>query len=247
MRYLLPALTIVFLTGRLTSSGWEPHQLPLGLVLAGYLVIVPVAAAEANRSRIPARRQAAFALGAALTLILVLGYHTERHYLRSRYDPALAPSADNPGFRETPEWQRIQGWARNIHDSRIAISGPPAAFGQYVFYGSDLSNRVEYIGEPGARGSYRPITDCVGWRTALDHRRPRFVVVTPASELGPGSVPQETLWTRGGAGVHQVLDADPAAVYRLDQPLDPATCRSEGLPPVVRVPGGGFAVPGSER
>lgn len=246
MRYLLPALGVFFLAGLLASSSWESSQLLLGLVLAGLLIGVPVAAAEAIRGGVPASRLA-LALGVSLALIVALGYPTQRDYLESRYAPALAPPADNPGFRETPQWRRIQGWARGVRDSGIAISGPPAAFGQYVFYGSDLSNRVEYVGDPGPHGSYRPIADCPTWRAAVNRHRPRFLVVTPASELGPGSVPQESLWTRGAEGVHEVVDAAPAAVFRIDRPLDPAGCGRESLPPVVRVPGGGFAVPGTER
>jgi len=246
LRYLLPALGGLFLVGILTSSSWSPGQLPLGFALAALLVAAPLLAAWASRGGVP-RPRLAFGLAAALGAILALGFPTQRDYFRSRYVPGLAPPADNPGFRQTPQWRRVQGWARGVHDSRIAISGPPAAFGQYVFYGTDLSNRVEYVGDTGSRGSYRPIADCVSWRTALNRRRSRFLVVTPASELGPGSIPQESLWTRGSAEAHQILEAAPATVYRLDGPLDPAGCRSEGLPPVVRVPGGGFAVPGSER
>ena len=243
LRYLLPALSLLFLVGLATSSGWEPQQIPLGLLLGALLVAVPVAAARAKTPTL--------GLGAALGLCLVLavgfGYSAQRDYLRARYQPALAPPADNPGFRETPQWRRIQGWARNLKDSRIAISGPPAAFGQYVLYGPDLSNRVEYVGEPGPHGSYRPLGSCAAWRVGLNRHHPRFLVVTPASELGPGSVPQETLWTRGDPGARQILDVAPAAVFRIDRPLDPHGCSAEGLPPVVRVPGGGFAVPGTER
>lgn len=243
MRYLLPALALLFLTGLVTSSGWEPEQLPLGVLLATLLVAAPVVVAWV---KMPPLRLAG-ALGLCLALAIGLGYSVQRDYLRARYDPALAPPADNPGFRETPQWRRIQGWARNIEDSRIAISGPPAAFGQYVLYGPDLSNRVEYVGEPGPHGSYRPIGNCTSWRASLNRRHPHFLVVTPASELGPGSVPQETLWTRGDPGAHQILDVAPAAVFRINRPLNPRDCSDEGLPPVVRVPGGGFAVPGTER
>lgn len=244
--YLLPALAVLFLAGLLASSSWESSQLPLGLVLAGFLVVAPVAAATASRRGIPVSRVAP-ALAVALALVFALGYPTQRGYLESRYAPALAPPADNPGFRETPQWRRIQGWARGVRDSRIAISGPPAAFGQYVFYGSELSNRVQYIGEPGAHGSYRPIEGCMSWRAAINRYHPHFLVVTPASELGPGSLPQESLWTRGDSGVREVLNAAPAAVFRIDRPLDPTGCHSENLPPVIRVPGGGFAIPGTDR
>jgi hypothetical protein len=246
MRYLLPALTLAFCIGLPGSSGWGLRQLLLGLVLASLLVVLPLAAARVRRTELPTLRQL-LALGLALALILALGYPTQRDYLRSRYVPALAPPGDNPGFRETPQWRRIQGWALKVRDSRIAISGPPAAFGQYVFYGSDLSNQVRYLGEPAPHGGYRPIANCTAWRAAVNRYHPRFLVVTPASELGPGAVPQEILWTRGASAAHEVLDAHPAAVFRIDHPLEPAACHRESLPPVIRVPGGGFAVPGTGR
>jgi hypothetical protein len=245
VRWLLPALAVLFGVGLVTST-WEAAQVPLGLVLAGLLVAVPAAAVAASHRGTSAGR-VALALFVVAALVFSLGYPTERDYLRSRYVSALAPAADNPGFRATPQWRQIQTWARTIHDSRIAISGPPAAFGQYVFYGSDLSNRVEYLGDPGPHGSYRPIADCAAWRTAINHHRPDFLVITPASPLGPGSVPQEALWTRTAPDVQEILHPTPAAVFTIDRPLNPADCDSASLPPVVRVPGGGFAVPGTER
>ncbi|MBK5219606.1 MAG: hypothetical protein JJE35_07460 [Thermoleophilia bacterium] len=105
---------------------------------------------------------------AVVLIVVAIGYQAQRDYSRARYDPMLAPAVDNPGFRDTPQWRRLQAWAGNLHDANVAVVGPPAAFGQYVFYGSDLSNSVEYVGEPGPDGGYRPIESCASWRRAVN-------------------------------------------------------------------------------
>ena len=43
------------------------------------------------------------------------------------------------------------------HDSRIAIVGGRPGFKQYIFYGDDLSNRVQYVAKHGPHGAYLPI------------------------------------------------------------------------------------------
>ena len=40
-------------------------------------------------------------------------------------------------------------WARGIEDARIGLAGTTAGFAQYGFYGTDLSNRVVYLGDRG--------------------------------------------------------------------------------------------------
>lgn len=242
-RWLAPALTGLFACGAFAATGWGASQLGAGTVLALALVAAPVAAvalAAAGSGPAPV----ALPLGLAAVLAVVLGFPSQRDYAASRYDPRLAPPGDNPGFRDSPQWRRIQSWARSVHDTRIGLSGPPAAFGQYVFYDPELTNRVQYLGKPGPRGSYRPIESCVEWRRAVNRGHLRFLVVTPAAEIGPGSVPQESLWTRGGPAAREVVRADPAAVFEIDGDLDPRACRGEMLPPTVHVPGGGYAVPG---
>ena len=54
--------------------------------------------------------------------------------------------------------QKAYDFARRQHDKRIGIVGSSEIiFGQYGFYGADLSNRVQYIGVPGRTGP-------TGWR-----------------------------------------------------------------------------------
>lgn len=235
------AVTAVFAVNVITSATWEAGQIVGGLVLVAALVGLPVALARLRQVGSPSRRLAAVSL-LCLAPIIIVGYVKQRDYLRDRYLPSLAPPADNPGFRASPAWRLMQGWGRHIHDARIGIVGPPAAFGQYVFAGSDLSNRVFYLGAPGPHGAYRPIHDCPAWRRSIDSHGVHYVVITPASPIGPGPLPQESLWMRGSAA-REILRAGPAAVYRIGGRLEPRGCASEHLPPVLRVPGGGFAVP----
>jgi hypothetical protein len=237
------AMSVVFVLNLVASPTWTGGQIPTGLVFVALLLLLPACLVWMVRS---GRRSGALALGAAGIAVAVgLGYHGQRHYLATRYQPGLEPAADNPGFRATPQWRRLQTWALGVRDASIGVVGPPAAFGQYVFYGPDLSNRVRYIGEPTPHGGLRPIGDCASWLRAIDRGGYRYVVVTPASAIGPGPEPQETLWLRTAAGARRIVDADPAAVFRIEGPLDPGTCRSNGLPPVIHVPGGGYAVPRS--
>ena len=239
----LLAATTVFCVDAVSSSGWSLRQLLLGAVLGFALLALPLLLARLHRGGLTPIRIAAGA-GAGLLLLVAIGFPAQRHYLRSRYLPALAPSGDNPGFRDSPQWHALQRWGRQVHDARIGVAGPPAAFGQYVFYGNDLSNRVEYLGEAGPHGSYRPIESCPAWRRALNSRHLGFLVIAPTPGLAPGSIPQESLWTSGDSDAKAILHASPASVFRLTGPLDPAACASSRLPPVIRVPGGGFTVPG---
>lgn len=242
-RALAPAMAALFAIGAISSSSWQADQLGTGVLLALTLVAVAVAAATLAAAGARPLRVAAPVFIAAV-LIVACGFPSQRNYEAVRYASSLAPPGDNPGFRDTPQWQRIQGWARSVGDARIGLVGPPAAFGQYVFYDPELTNRVQYLGVVAPHGGYRPIESCVAWRRAVNRWDPGFVVVTPAAENGPGSIPQEELWTRGDPAARKVVDADPAAVFRLRGKLDPRGCRSEHLPPVIHVPGGGYAVPG---
>lgn len=245
-RWPAPALAGLFAVAAFASTGWRLDQLGDGTVLALALIAAPVAAvALATAGSGPARLASPLVLAAVL--VVVLGFPSQRDYEHHRYDPSLAPPGDNPGFRDSPQWRRIQSWARGVHGARIGLAGPPAAFGQYVFYDPELTNHVQYLGEPGPRGSYRPIESCLAWRRAVNRGHLRFVVVTPAAEIGPGSIPQEDLWTRSDPAAREVIDADPAAVFQINAELDPRTCRSKLLPPTIHVPGGGYAVPGTRR
>lgn len=238
-RLLVPALAAVFAVDTLASIGRLPVHGGGGLVIVSLLACALAAASASPRLR---RAAAAIVLGALLAVV-ILGYPTQRAYFHDRYQPALAPAADAPGFRDSPQWHRIQGWARHLHSATIGVVGPAGAFAQYVFSDSDLTNRIGYIAEPGEAGAFRPITACPTWRRAINQSHFQYVVITPVTAFGPRSTPQESLWMNHDPHAQQILKAPPAAVYRLTGRLDPSACRMQDLPPVLAVPGGGVAIP----
>ena len=187
----------------------------LVLVLA-VIVIVRPWSLVALRLRLPR------ALGAVLASSVVLagvavGYSGTRDYLRQRYAHAYGPSAIF----------RVWRWARGLHHTPIAVVGTLGWFFGYPIWGIDDSNRVEYVGQRGPNGSFRPFTSCRAWRTAVNRGRYRYVVVTASrvfftTRLVPSP---EVAWTRTDPAARLVLSPNRAVqVFQLTGPLHPARC-----------------------
>ena len=51
-------------------------------------------------------------------------------------------------------------------------------FNQYPFYGTDLSNHVQWLGVKGPDGAYERIPNCAEWRQALADGGYTHVVTT---------------------------------------------------------------------
>ena len=65
-------------------------------------------------------------------------------------------------------------WARDTEDARIGLAGTTAGFLQYGFFGTDLSNRVVYLGEKGPHGAFNAIPDLPRVPRRGQRRRPRL-------------------------------------------------------------------------
>ena len=65
-------------------------------------------------------------------------------------------------------------WARGVDDARIGLAGTTAGFLGYGFYGTDLSNRVVYLGEEGPHGAFNAIPTCAALPRRRQRRRPRL-------------------------------------------------------------------------
>src|SRR5262249_34543455 len=133
-----------------------------GAVAAGVGVMLAFALIQWLRSEGrwgPAAPVAWVAGLAALVAIGALGagWWEERHYLEHRYEnlsPNLKP-AD------------AVRWARDLRDANVAVSGVRGVFNQFPFYGTDLSNHVQWLGLKGPDGAYERIPTCQQWRQAL--------------------------------------------------------------------------------
>ena len=117
-------------------------------------------------------------------------------------------------------------WARDVRDAKIGT----VIARQYPLYGTDLSNRVEFVGERGPDGIFEPIDTCPEWRRALNEANYDYVVTgfrEATEELGtrPGQ-PRQVRWTRRDPAAREIVHDGDVSVFRLDGELDPATCGS---------------------
>jgi hypothetical protein len=264
---LLGALLLVLLvTDRSDAVLRDPHRL-FGLGLAFLLVLLPAgalawrvrarhaspaggaaggtapeeASATAGGGGSPAGRGPAgqsawspvvalIALGIA---ILALGYPLERHYLRDRYLNAN-PRTSIPGMHLDSAYR----WARGVHGARIGLAGTTAGFLEYGFYGTDLSNRVRYLGVEGPHGGFDPIATCRGFRAAVDAARLDYLVTAPFLDFIHPDLPvasPEAGWLRGEPAVAPLLHSGPVTVWQVRGRLDPAACGPANAP-LRRVP-----------
>ncbi len=147
----------------------------------------------------------------ALLVAIAIGYPIQRHYLQNRYaNPTFATPGLNAAFK----------WANGITDARIATTSTR----QYPFYGTDLSNHVQYIGEEQPHGGFIAPSTCKRWRRLLNEGNYDYVV-TSRDRIEPGKppYPQATRWTEG-RGATPILKTPPTVVFKLKGPLDPSTC-----------------------
>jgi hypothetical protein len=155
-------------------------------------------------------------LGVAAALVLVLaavvvGYPVQRHYLKERYaEPTFTVAGLDAAFK----------WARDLEDSRIATTSTR----QYPLFGTDLSNRVAYLGVHKPHGGFEEIQSCPAWRNALSSGHYDYVVTTfDRIEPGNPTYPPQAIWTEG-PGAEPILKKPPTVVFKLTGPLDPSAC-----------------------
>jgi hypothetical protein len=223
---LIGLFSVLLIQGTVTQSNWEFKHHLASVALAFLIVGVPALLVAGARRRVPIVALAVFGLVMAVTAV-ALGRVREDYYLDHRYVTASRPPLEG-GFRSTPEWQPLQDWGRQAKDSRIGVVGRASAFGQYFFYGNDLSNHVQYVGQELRRGTFRPIVSCAAWRRAVNAGDYQFIVTTPKIGALEVSAPPEARWTQSDKNVKTIIQTGPAAVYKVTGPLDPATCAKLG-------------------
>jgi hypothetical protein len=165
---------------------------------------------ELTEERLP-RRWAAGIVAAAVVLAVVIGYPVERHYLRDRYrDPSFT----------TPGLDAAFAWARDVSGARIATTSTR----QYPLFGTDLSNRVAYLGVDRPHGGFEGAPNCAEFRRLVNQGDYDYVVATrDRIEAGKPAFPPQAKWT-AGPNAEVVLKKKPTEVFRITGELDPKTC-----------------------
>ncbi|MBS1679899.1 MAG: hypothetical protein JST08_21230 [Actinobacteria bacterium] len=163
-----------------------------------------------EEDRLPRRWVAGIVTGAVL-IAVVVGYPVERHYLQNRYrDPSFT----------TPGLDAAFAWARDISGARIATTGTR----QYPLFGTDLSNRVAYLGIDRPHGGFEEAPSCRRFRRLINEGDYQYVVATrDRIEPGKPPYPPQAAWT-AGPNAEVILKKKPTVVFRIKGELDPKTC-----------------------
>jgi hypothetical protein len=195
-----------------------------GLLLAVVVVAIPALILAGPRWG-ASRREVAAGFALLALLLVVVGYPLQRGYLRDRF----GPSSGLPGQQMSSAYV----WARDVRDARIGLAGTTAGFYQYGFYGTDLSNRVLYLGERGPNGAFNPIPDCADFRAAADEAGLDYLVTSPFLNFANWAEPitsPEAGWLRGSRAVEALDSEGPVTVWRVRGRLDPAACGPANAP-----------------
>ena len=221
---LLGGLLLVWLvTDRPDAALRDPDRLFAWLIVL-LAVLIPAALLFARRRG--ASLGAVAAGFAALALATVaIAYPVQRDYLRDRYLNA-DPETSIPGMHLDSAYR----WARGVHDARIGLAGTTAGFLGYGFYGTDLSNRVRYLGLEAPYGGFEPIPTCRQFRAAVNAAELDYLVTSPfLNFIHPGDPIEspEAAWLRGDPAVNPLLSSGPVTVWKIRGHLDPSACHSD--------------------
>jgi hypothetical protein len=166
--------------------------------------------AETTQDRLPRKWVAGIVTAAVLVAVLV-GYPVERHYLQNRYrDPTFTTPGLDAAFK----------WANGLSDQRIATTSTR----QYPLFGTDLSNRVAYLGVDRPHGGFEEARNCRQFRRLINEGEYDYVVATrDRIEARKPAFPEQAMWTEG-PNAEVVLKKKPTVVFRITGELDPKTC-----------------------
>jgi hypothetical protein len=164
-------------------------------------------------------------------LVLAIGYPLQRNYLSDRF----GPESEIPGLHLDSAYR----WARDKSDARIGIVGTTAGFLQYGLFGTDLSNRVLYLGEKGPHGAFNAIPTCRAFRAAVSAADLDYLVTAPFLNFlhTDNPVPSpEVVWLRGVPAAIAFDHDGPVTIWRLGDEIDASACDSLNAP-LHRIPG----------
>jgi hypothetical protein len=201
--------------------------------LAFLVVIVPAGLLLA-RARGAGRGMVLGGFAALALLVVAIGYPVQRHYLQHRFLDDVPAEERVPGAHLDSAYT----WARDATGARIGLAGTTAGFLQYGFYGTDLSNRVVYLGEKGPHGAYNAIPTCTAFRTAANAANLDYMVTAPfLNFISPNSpIPSpEAKWLRNDPAAKPINRSGPVTVWKLEGKLDPSACGSRNAP-LHRIP-----------
>ena len=211
LRYLIPAFTLGLallpLAPPLRERLATLSRRGMGNSPDGRILKVPSSGRHLSGRGIP---HAPIAILVVLAAVAI-GYPVQRHYLEGRY---ADPSFTTPGLNAAFEW------SRSVSDSRIATTSTR----QYPLFGTDLSNRVEFVGAERPHGGFVAPVTCPQWRRLLNDGDYDYVIAS-RDRIDPEQPPYPATarWTEGPEA-KVILRKPPTVIFQLRTPLDVSAC-----------------------
>ena len=190
-------------------------------------MLIPAALLLARRRGVP-RGLIVAGFSVLALAIVAIGYPVQRDYLHDRFANTDA-EASIPGMHLDAAYR----WARGVEDSRFGLVGTTAGFLGYGFYGTDLSNRVRYLGVEGPHGAFNAIPTCAEFRAAVNAADLDYLVTSPfLNFIEPGKpvASPEARWLRGEPAAAPLERSGPVTVWKIRGRLDPAACGPRNAP-----------------
>ncbi len=225
---LLAALVLVFLLTNRPDDALHDEARVFAFLLVVLVILLP-ALLLFLRSRGTGAALLAGAAAALVVLLVATGYPVQRHYLENRFANTGTADEQIPGMHLNSAYR----WARGVEDARIGLAGTSAGFAGYGFYGTDLGNRVRYLGEDGPHGAFNAIPDCAAFRAAVDDADLDYLVTAPfLNFLHPGDLvaSPEARWLRGSEAVSPVLRSGPVTVWEVTGEISADACGPANAP-----------------
>jgi hypothetical protein len=218
-------LTAVYAITVLTTPRWYPGFIVGTVFLTLALVWAPAGLGLARSRRLISRATAATAAVAVVLLGVVLGRAQEVQYYKHHYTRTTL-------FLQDGGPQKAFEFAHKQHHKRIGIAGSGEIFfGQYGFYGANLDNYVQYIGVPGAHGTYRLATTCRQFRRRINAGNYDYVILSQYTQDAADSPYWYPIyaWIKDDPALEQVIEEpeitpEPDWVFKVKSKLDPAGC-----------------------
>jgi hypothetical protein len=221
-------LLVLVVTDRSDAALRDPARV-FAWALALLVVVVPAGLLLA-RARGAGRRATLGGFIALGLLVIALGYPLQHHYLRDRF----GPGSEIPGLGLDSAYR----WARDKSDLRIGLAGTTAGFLQYGFYGTDLSNRVVYLGEKAPHAAFNAIPTCAAFRRAVNSADLDYLVTSPFLNFLHTDAPvpsPEPHWLRNDPAAALINRSGPVIVWKIQGQLNPSACGPANAP-LHRIP-----------
>jgi hypothetical protein len=225
---LIAALTLVFVLTNRPDDSLHDQARVFAFLLFVLAILLPALLFYLRSRGAGAAWMAASAV-ALVVASVAIGYPLQRHYLENRFANDGVADERIPGMHLDDAYR----WARDLEDARIGLAGTTAGFAGYGFYGTDLSNRVRYLGEDGPHGAFNAIPACAAFRAAVNEAELDYLVTAPfLNFLHPGDpiASPEARWLRGESAVRPIRRSGPVTVWEVEGELSPDACGPANAP-----------------